>query len=41
VSQYLNEVHTDKYWIINAADALTYDKQKFFNGRVSDFHWKD
>ena len=41
VSAYFNEKHKDKYYIINTSERATYDKQKYFGGRVSEYHWPD
>lgn len=37
----MSEKHGDKYWIINTSERATYDKAKYFGGRVTDFHWPD
>jgi phosphatidylinositol-3,4,5-trisphosphate 3-phosphatase/dual-specificity protein phosphatase PTEN len=41
VSAYLNERHGDKYWIINTSERYTYDGQRYFGNRVSNYHWPD
>jgi hypothetical protein len=41
VSQYLNEKHGSKYWIINTSERATYDKEKYFNNQCSEYHWPD
>lgn len=41
VAAFLNRNHKDKYLIINTSERATYDKQKYFGGRVTDYHWPD
>jgi hypothetical protein len=41
VSEFLNSKHGDKYWIINTAERATYDKEKYFGNRVTEYHWPD
>jgi len=41
VSQFLNQQHKDKYWIINTSERATYDKAKYFGNRVTEYHWPD
>ena len=37
----MNEKHGDKYYIINTSERATYDKQKYFGNRVTEYHWPD
>ena len=41
VSNFFNEKYDGKYLIINVSERATYDKEKYFQGRVLDFHWPD
>ena len=41
VSRFFNTKHAGKYWIFNVAERATYDKQEFFEGRVTDYAWPD
>ena len=41
VSEFLNTRHGDKYWIINTSERATYDKEKYFGNRVTEYHWPD
>jgi protein-tyrosine phosphatase len=41
VSAFFNEKYDKKYWIINVSERATYDKQRYFQGRVTDYHWPD
>ena len=37
----MNKRHGDKYWIINTSERATYDKEKYFGNRVTEYHWPD
>jgi len=41
VSNFLNERHGVNYLIINTSERATYDKDRYFGGRVLEFHWPD
>lgn len=41
VSNFLNNKHGDKYHIINTSERATYDAQRYFGGRVTNYHWPD
>ena len=41
MSRFLNERHKGKYKVFNVAERATYDKDEFFEGRVSDYLWPD
>ena len=41
VSKFFNEKHPGKYWIINVSERATYDAEKYFEGRVSGYHFPD
>lgn len=33
--------HGNHYWILNTSERATYDKNKYFGGRVTEYHWPD
>jgi hypothetical protein len=37
----MNQRHGKHYWIINTSERATYDKERYFAGRVTDYHWPD
>lgn len=37
----MNNRHGDNYYILNTSERATYDKVRYFGGRVKDFHWPD
>jgi len=41
VSAFLNEKHKDMYHIINTSERNTYDAQKYFGNRVTNYNWPD
>ena len=41
VADFLNQKHRDKYFIINTSERATYDAQRYFGGRVTNYHWPD
>ena len=38
---FLNGKHGDKYYIINTSERATYDGDRYFGGRVTNYHWPD
>ena len=41
VSKFLNDRYAGRYHIINVSERATYDKVKYFEGRVTHFKWND
>ena len=41
VSKFLNMRFANHYHVLNVSERATYDKQKYFEGRVTDFNWVD
>ena len=41
VASFLDERHGDKYYIINTSERATYDGDRYFGGRVTNYHWPD
>ena len=41
VAQFLDQKHGDKYYIINTSERATYDGDRYFGSRVTNYHWPD
>lgn len=41
MSEFLNAKHGNKYYIINTSERYTYDAERYFGGRVTNYHWPD
>ena len=41
VASFLDERHGEKYYIINTSERATYDGDRYFGGRVTNYHWPD
>ena len=37
----MNKKHGDKYFIINTSERATYDAERYFGNRVTNYHWPD
>lgn len=41
MSEFLRRRHGNKYYIINTSERQTYDADRYFGGRVTNYHWPD
>ena len=41
MAEFLNSKHGNKYFIINTSERATYDADRYFGGRVTNYHWPD
>ena len=41
MSEFLRRKHGNKYYIINTSERQTYDADRYFGGRVTNYHWPD
>ena len=41
VAAFLDNKHGNKYYILNTSERATYDAERYFGGRVTNYHWPD
>lgn len=41
VAAFLDQKHGEKYYIINTSERATYDGDRYFGSRVTNYHWPD